>query len=158
MKLAKALVDKKEKVLRKNSLETRLVEAQAYKVHLESNTVMDRVYDENQFGQMLEEVKILRAEIESLKKRISKGNQQLVAGYDKSVQELILEIGTEKDCLAMLGQLRGKCQEDRYGRQEGVASKTILDAGVLDAWIDKAQNNINALNAQITFLNSMIEI
>lgn len=158
MKLSKALVTRKELVLKKNALEARLTEAQAYKVHLETKEVMERLYSEDQFGKMLEDVKRLRGEIEVLKKKISKGNQQMVPGHDKCVQDLVIEIGTHKDYLALLGQLRSKCQEERYGRQEGVANKTILDAGLLDAWIDLAQNNLNDINTEITLMNSMIEI
>ena len=158
MKLSHALVARKELVLKKNALETRLTEAQAYKVHLATKEVMERLYTEDQFGKMLEEVKRLRTEIEVMKKKISKANQQTVPGHDKSVQDLVIEIGTHKDYLALLGQLRSKCQEERFGRQEGVANKTILDAGLLDSWIDAAQNRLNEINAEITLLNAMIEI
>jgi hypothetical protein len=158
MKLAKALVVKKERVIRKNGLEARLVEAMQYKIHLESKETMELLYSKEDFEKMMVEVEMLRQEIEALKKRISIGNQQKVAGHDKTVQELILEIGSLKDYLAMLGQLRGKCQEDRYGRQEGVATKTMIPPAILDADIDAAQGRINLLNAEITEMNSLIDV
>jgi len=158
MKLSQALVRRKELVLKKNALEERLEGAQAYKVHVESKEVMERLYSDSQFNEMLDKTMEYRKEIEALKKRICRGNQQFVPGHASCVQDLVIEIGTLKDTLALLGKLRSKCQEDRYGRQDGVATKTVMDAGALDKLIDAAQVDINNTNAEISLMNSMIEI
>jgi hypothetical protein len=158
MKLSQALVRRKELVLKKNALEERLEGAQAYKVHMESKEVMERLYSDSQFDDMTKKVADYRTEIEGLKKRICKGNQQLVPGHVKCVQDLVIEIGTLKDTLSFLGKLRSKCQEDRYERQDGVATKTVMNAGDLDSLIDTAQLTINGINKEISEINAQIEI
>jgi len=158
MKISEALVKRKELIVKKNALETRLVEAQGYKVHLETKEVMDQIYNKEQFDAMLAEAEQLRTDIANLKKAICKANQVVPSGFARSVQDRIIEIGTLKDQLALLGQLRGQCRESGYGREEGTAKRTVMDAGTIDALIDSAQNAINSLNKEITAMNFAIDI
>jgi peptidoglycan hydrolase CwlO-like protein len=160
MTIGQALVHRKEVIIKKNALEARLKEGQSYKVHLESGTEVDRMYTSAQFDLMKVEADTFRKEIQELKKQISKANQIVLPGK-KCVQDLVIEIGSQKDLLALLNELRSACKGggDRWGnREEGVVARTTKSAVELDAEIDQAQSTIDALNKEITSLNGQIGI
>ena len=160
MKIAQAMVHRKEVLIKKQALEARMKEGQGYKVHLESGEEVDRMYTPAQFDLMKIEANALRTEIQDLKKKTSKANQIVLPGK-QCVQDLIIEIGSQKDLLALLNELRSACKGggDRWGgREEGIVTRTTKSAVELDAEIDQAQATIDALNKEITSLNGQIDL
>lgn len=160
MKLGSALVRRRELIVKKNALETRLVEAHNFKVHIETGKELDQIYSSGEFANMLADINNLRIEIESLKKSIVKANQIVLDGA--CVQDLVIEVGSQKDLLSLLAKLRAGCkggESMRYFRsEEGVVMKTIMSAVELDILTDAAQARVDALNHKITQMNAQIEV